>query len=370
MRWQLSTDKAITEQTLQTLMCLAMAIICLYLEATRINGDAISTPHTNAQYRVIRINVAEPLVVTFRSLNDSDQIVGEKFYDYKTGLYHAVIWHDGKTTSLADGNAISSSAYRISNSGVIVGYLVKKTGSGNQHACVWRGCKSVATDLEGSSAFSIASFVNNRGDIVGWAGSTDQSDPNQDLGIGVQWTKGKMHRLTPLKQFQGSRCIAINDIGTIAGDGLDDRGKRVFFELKNGYLRILKLRPGYVADQVADIDEKDEVIGGCVRSSTPKRGEYRSLLWRKGESFDLDTSLGSNSHMNAINRSGLAVGSSDSPRGPRATLWENGKLFDLNNNINKSGWVLTEAVDINNNGHILCHGTFYGREGYCLLVPR
>jgi len=88
--------------------------------------------------------------------------------------------------------------------------------------------------------------------------------------------------------------------------------------------------------------------------------------------FDLGT-LGSDySIAYGINDVGKVVGDSFTSSGqPHAFLWNNGKMFDLNNLLSdNSGWELVSAQGINNRGQIVGYGFFYD-QGYkaFLLTP-
>ncbi len=74
----------------------------------------------------------------------------------------------------------------------------------------------------------------------------------------------------------------------------------------------------------------------------------------------------------AINASGAAVGqvSNGGPGSVRAFIWQTGVLTDLNTLIPPdSGWVLTIATSINDNGQIAGAGTVAGQRHAFLLTP-
>ncbi|MGV8711948.1 MAG: PEP-CTERM sorting domain-containing protein, partial [Nitrosomonas sp.] len=69
--------------------------------------------------------------------------------------------------------------------------------------------------------------------------------------------------------------------------------------------------------------------------------------------------IGGQTFANAINELGQVVGSSVAAGGAfeHATLWNGYQVFDLNNfldeNSKSAGWVLTEALDINDHGWVV-----------------
>ena len=57
--------------------------------------------------------------------------------------------------------------------------------------------------------------------------------------------------------------------------------------------------------------------------------------------------------------------------GAHALLWQNGQMIDLNGCIPAgSGWVLTGASDINNQGQICGTGKHNGQQAGFLLTPQ
>jgi hypothetical protein len=74
----------------------------------------------------------------------------------------------------------------------------------------------------------------------------------------------------------------------------------------------------------------------------------------------------------AINVGGDIVGAAwtNDSAGSIAALWRNGQPIDLNTQIPAgSGWVLSNAVAISDNGYIAAFGTFNGSSARALLAP-
>jgi probable HAF family extracellular repeat protein len=90
---------------------------------------------------------------------------------------------------------------------------------------------------------------------------------------------------------------------------------------------------------------------------------------------DLKTLGGYTSFANGINDVDQVVGASQYQKknatGPRhAFLWQNGTMTDMNTLLpRKSGWVLTNATTINNDGQIVGSGTIGGQSHAFLMVP-
>ncbi len=86
---------------------------------------------------------------------------------------------------------------------------------------------------------------------------------------------------------------------------------------------------------------------------------------------ELGTLGGSYSAAFGINDRGKVVGYAYTSNESRhAFVWRDGTMIDLNNLIPaNSGWELTDARDINNNGQIVGHGEFNGQTRDFLLTP-
>ena len=86
---------------------------------------------------------------------------------------------------------------------------------------------------------------------------------------------------------------------------------------------------------------------------------------------DLGALAGGSSEAYSINNRGEVVGRSAVPSGGHhAFLFREGRMLDLNDLIPAgAGWVLTEAMDINNDGQIVGNGYLDGAVRAFLLTP-
>lgn len=87
-------------------------------------------------------------------------------------------------------------------------------------------------------------------------------------------------------------------------------------------------------------------------------GALQSGNWMRGSTYAQD-----------INNLGEVVGYCETGAGRRAFLWRDGTMVDLNDLLfsDDSGWVLQEAIAINDNGDIAGHGTLNGEHRVFLL---
>jgi hypothetical protein len=189
---------------------------------------------------------------------------------------------------------------------------------------------------------------------------------------------------------------AIADNGTIAGGGEVD---------VNG--TVTALSPSSAAFAALTISDNGQYVGG---SSFGNQGEASAAIWNLATgqfAFAEGTSFNSLGQTSGVNNSGQAVGQYDLDSGGFAFLYANGQLMDLGqgggssaNGINdagaivgtgssgvfvysngvftnlqsvlseNSGFTLTKAISINNNGQILATGTNdAGTTDTLLLTP-
>jgi len=260
------------------------------------------------------------LTVAF-GLNDRDQVVGASG-PAPDGNYYAVLWNRGM----------------IYNLGALVGDI-------------------------SSEAF----LVNNAGLAVGdsW---------NEDLGIlsAVYWYHGKIFQLPPLNDGGASIAFGVNDWSQIVGQSGD-------FEHFHTVLWSLVPKPSVVdlgtlggdSSSPSAINNGGQIVGNAQTAS----GDWHSALWDKSGITDLenfgDDPFGS---AWAINNCGQIVGFSgvdfSDITTAHALLWENGSMINLQTQIpTDSGWVLRQALGINDRGQIAGFGLHNGEIRAFLLTP-
>ncbi|MCY7278858.1 MAG: DUF3466 family protein, partial [Phormidesmis sp. CAN_BIN44] len=133
---------------------------------------------------------------------------------------------------------------------------------------------------------------------------------------------------------------------------------------------------------VADINDKGQVVGSgpLIRD---RESPLHALLWKEPQTETIAETLkdlggiGNPNYRgriaslaNSLNESGEVVGLSYKLSGEqRAVFWKDATLADLNELIpTDSGWNLTEAIKINNQGQIVGRGYLDGAEQGFLLT--
>jgi probable HAF family extracellular repeat protein len=208
---------------------------------------------------------------------------------------------------------------------------------------------------------SLASGVNNRGQVVGLAENSTQDStctPPQVLQFeAVIWgpKKGEMHRLRSLSGDADGAALAINDNGEVAGcsgvcANVGPASCLHAVVWKKGLPTDLRGRG--VLNFAVGINNRGQALGASVLAD----GSVRSFVWRNGAKTDLGrlprhplTFPGS------INNKGQVVGHSCDATDTFcvAYIWQNGVITDLNTLIRPgSSLSLIYAGDINERGEI------------------
>lgn len=340
---------------------LAALIFSVGLEVTRPAGA--QTP----LYTVTDIGTFGGARSAAFSINNSGQVAG--FAETTDGRSQAFVYTDRTLLNLGTLGGSDSYAYRISDSGVVIGRANNAAGKNRAFVSVLNNSLFDISSLDSrlGGSFSAALGVNGSGQIVGYFHTANEhmASRNRVFLYGD-------HRVTDLGTFGGADGIvtAINDSGQMVGSyGTEpeaDYAARVAFLYSGG--RVINL--GTLGGKVtiaADINNAGQVVG----YSQTTRGESHAFIYSAGVLTDLGMLPGgTQSFAYGINRSAQVVGASDSAAAStlHAFLYSAGVMKDLNSLIPaNSGWVLTEARAINNNGQIVGNGIKDGQQRAFLL---
>ena len=297
-------------------------------------------------------------------INDQGEVVGQSAAAGGLGNF-AVRWDasHSPTNLSALGTSTISEAYSINNNGVIVG--MSENGSGLRWATLWDG-RGGLVDIHsaiGASGSSIPWGINDNGVIVGQA--------NISPGIfsrGFIWDQTNPAMQAGSASYPGGSNYGVNNAGMIVGSGFffgdpddallavpDDRG---------GYDYPLINPSGLNFSQARAINNSGMIIGHTSWNSTSAgwnaaifTGDDRDPVTTLGTLSGLDTSEGLD-----INDNGMVVGyawdGTFSGLDPRAWVWVEGTMYDLNDLIDDRSEfeVLSRANGVNNNGDIVGFG--------------
>jgi probable HAF family extracellular repeat protein len=154
-------------------------------------------------------------------VNDPGQVAGvsatNTSADSPTGnlAQHPFFWDDGKMVDIGTLGGTAGVPYFMNNRGRVVGNS-SLPGDQISHAFVWDkkdGIKDLGT-LAGQ-AFSLAGWINDAGEIVGWADFFNG-------GHGILWENGKMIDLGTLPGDCSSEALVINSKSQIIGNSSPD----------------------------------------------------------------------------------------------------------------------------------------------------
>jgi len=244
------------------------------------------------------------------------------------------------------------------------------------HLLLWRSGKKIEPRVDGKPL--IEGALGQDGSV---AGAIRMAVPTR----AAIWKDGRASEL-PILAGSGGGAIRVNDI--LSRDmvvGVSD-GMPVMWRSRIPVA--LPVLPGYMHGQALAANGKEQVVGLCDRGSGTEWAA-RACLWENGRVHDLGA-LWNLSQANDINAHGVIVGASavrgrlrfdrGSWRTPRrlvridpafrATLFEKGKVLDLNSVIpRRSGWTLHDAAAINDREQIVGVGTYRGKLCGFVLTP-
>jgi probable HAF family extracellular repeat protein len=284
----------------------------------------------------------------------------------------ATVFSGGKTTSISTLGSSVSLANAINNSGEIAGWNSYDSNSNfDPQAFLYsngsmRNINSPSLFPSGTEAYGI----NNAGEVVG-TGYLSSSNFHAFLYSG-----GKMKDLGPAGAFQAT-AYAINTTGQIVGTYSLNSGASGTFLYTNGTMTVIPNPSGSRGGFGIAINDNGEIVGSLY----PSAGGSHAAKFSSGAWTDLGNFTGAQgSGATAINGAGQIVGTAIFP--PIYKPFKPGKhvpfistasgLVNLNTLIpSGTGFTLTDAVDINASGQILCNATnASGRERAVLLSPK
>jgi probable HAF family extracellular repeat protein len=289
-------------------------------------------------------------------------------------------------------DATSAQAWKLNDLGQAVGQY-NSDGQPTQAFLFSNGQSATIPSLAPTA--TRATSINNLGQIVGFSGSSSSPMPFRSDGSTT----------VPLGPFPGIAPFAINDSGTVLG--LSSLQSYMFDGTTWQYLGTLG-----GATLIGDINNSGQAVG----SSRTPAGITRAVMWENGTLVDLGmddhdlavdindygdivfdndiVTLGTPSSSGQLLSNSMLTGISIVPAAINnfrdivgrdvtslpgynnfywhASIVTDGAAYDLNQLIPaNSGWFLSDAIDINQSGQILGHGSLagVGSERVYLLTP-
>lgn len=316
-----------------------------------------ATATAQQQYQFIELKTTTGPLEWAAAINNARQIAAVSYSNF--GYTAAAMWSNDQATTL-ETSALWSRTASINAAGQIAGFTASRE-EGNR-AAVWSGgarTQLAAVDGPSSGDYN-ATAINDAGVVAGnhtvYQGST--------ITQAVAW---RGFDLTTLDMLGANSSFAngINNAGQIVGYlKYDGRDSREYAAIWNGSAATILQTPGsnQCCTRANAINDSGLVVGsGAIGNGV------NAVVWRDGISATLDSPSYS-SYAFAVNNAGLAVGTFDADGGSHAGLWntQTGALTDLNSFLThaeiSAGWSLVGAYDINDLGDIV--GQAYNqREG-------
>jgi trimeric autotransporter adhesin len=241
----------------------------------------------------------------------------------------------------------SAGAHGINDAGQIVGFA--KMNSGANHAFLFEGDRAISLGTLAGTGESYAYGINNHGQIVG----ISRAPAGVDRAF--LFENGQMRDLGSFGDGF-SHAEAINDLGQIVGFAyVNPQIYQAFVynssEPSPTMMALGALPPDFPLSRALALNARGQIVGRVERMG----GLSRAFIHENGELRDLGTLGGTSGSANGVNDQGVVVGhSTNYERDPRACIWLDGIVYDLNQLIPAdSGWKLKEARAINDCGQIV-----------------
>ena len=310
-------------------------------------------------YRITMLGPHDPnSSSTGHALNERGEVAG--LWLARGGEWRAVLYKAGRRIDLARRAGLAdefSEAQDLNDHGAVVGQIRldgRYLPFVGQH-----GAMQLLPVPDGLSGAARA--INSSGEVLAvW------NDPSLDRSTAVIYHQGEASVLPHLRQAVSSYPTALNKHGVAVG--LSRLASDASLPVKWHRGHVHRLGRGLFG-QAEGLNDAGDVVGGAA----PRKALQHAMLWRHGQSIDLDPSPSGSSAAHAINNHGQIVGERGLNGRYGPFLWQNGQMRWLDELIvpeQQGLWQLYDAKDINDAGQILAWG-YRAEEGVqpLLLEP-
>jgi uncharacterized membrane protein len=294
-------------------------------------------------------DLPNPTVLTsgVRAINDLGEVVGLSRTDtIRVARRAAVLWRNGRVIELGANADDGSVANDINNKSEIVG------SNFGQQGFYWKDGQ--LERFPAGCDRGDANGINERGQIVGTCGAGGDGTSAM-----LKEPDGRLITLEDLPGgFDWSIAWAVNEHGEVVGESSAAESPPLLpVSWQDG-----TVEPLGSEGTAFDINNRGQIIG-----IVPKEQQQRAVMWQDRKLIFLPMRVGEfHAQALGVNEHGVIVGSTaasrpDNPnRESRATLWQEGRVVDLNELIVcgtlPESTLLTSAMDINERGEIAVNG--------------
>jgi probable HAF family extracellular repeat protein len=337
-------------------------------------APALAAARLPAQYTISCLGDVQPFAI-----NNLGQICGQ--IAVTSIRAHACIWTNGSVTDLGTLGGVSSTAKNINDAGEVIGY--SDMAGGCRRAFVWK--RGHAPDITpNGQSFAMASEVNSEGVVVG----LQRAEGQPVSGVFLWGPNNGTWIPSPSGPDDGYSPLINNDDDILQWQRFTPGGKGMLsachFEFRSKQIDEKLCFTSNLPLIILDLNDKDDVIGETGGPSGNFIGGItHAYLWTSAVLTDIGTLGGHETRPSKLNDSDKIVGcDKDGPAissklggpdssGPwHAFVWQNGIMRDFNDLIpSGSGWVLEDAIGLNDRGQIIGYGKLNGYDEAYLLTP-
>lgn len=293
------------------------------------------------------------------ALNNKNQVVGIAIFPNGAALAR---WDNTDfTTVFKTQQELAWNSIGINDKGEVVGSYASGT------SFKWANDSTINYMPPNGYKSISAKLINNNGVISGELRSaTNEINPYAPVVV----DNGKIKKIGKNSWFL--TVNGMNNSNVVVGGSYTDMpafqfGATLWRDEQTKYLPFFST---WNTSEARDINDHNQIVGMFHRAGE----EFNSpAFWHDNHAVELPLLEGFRfGRANAINNSGVIVGilsqGSDTKDKSRAVLWKGGKIIDLNEYLDERtkayGWVLTDAVDINEYGVIAgrAYNVFSGRS--------